>query len=222
MERRVEVFIVERLCFQFANARSKDLSAVLNGVLDWIEDCGLMLNRSGWLGGLLRRDRRFRDHLAGSVDVCELVSFGSSFRLPVELLELCRNGLLDRRLWLRYMKLGYRLIRSGRDGVNRAAGNVFVRLDGDGFRLLFCRSLDHRRALAKLTGRDGIDAVGSRGLNGLVLDGNCGLLVDRLDGWSDQCFGYFFRNRKDADAIGFVDYFGARLLRFGTVAELLP
>ena len=106
--------------------------------------------------------------------------------------------------------------------MDRAAGNVFVRLDSGGFRLLFYRSLDHGRALAKLAGRYGIDAVGSRGLNRLILDRNCRLFADRLGGWCDQGLGYFLRNREDADAVGLMNYFGARLLRLGSVAELLP
>jgi hypothetical protein len=51
------------------------------------------------------------------------------------------------------MKLCNRHIRSGRDGVD-----VLVR-PGYWFRLLFYGSLNYRRALAELTGRNGIDAV---------------------------------------------------------------
>jgi hypothetical protein len=56
------------------------------------------------------------------------------------------------------MKLCNRLIRSGCDGVDGAGGYVLVGL-GYWFRLLFYGSLDYRRALAELAGRNGIDAV---------------------------------------------------------------
>jgi hypothetical protein len=218
----VEVFLVERLLFQFANARNKVLmegaGAVLDGVLGWIEDRGFVLDGSGWLGGLLRRYQGFGDHLAGGMDVSDLVSFWSDdFRLPVEL-------LIERRRWLLGMrvKLGYWLIRGRRDGVDRAAGNVLVSFDSG---LFFYWSFDHRRALAELAGSDGVDPVRSRSFGGLVLDGSYWLLVDRLRGSGDlgkQGLGYFLRHRNDAGTINLVDYFSARLLRLGGVAELLP
>jgi hypothetical protein len=214
----VEVFFVERFLFQLTDTRSKDLSAILKSVLDWVQDRGLVLNGIGWLGGLLRRYRDFRDHFAGGVDVREVVRLRSCLGLPVKLLELGCGGLFDHRLRLRNVELGYCFFRCRRDGVNGAGGHVLGRLDSNLLRLFF-RSLDYRCALAKLAGRDRIDAIGGGGFNGLVLDG---FLGDRLNGWCDECLGYFIGYREDADAIGLVDHFGAGLLWLRIVAELLP